>query len=362
MNIRNNNLRSNCNFYKGEIEWESPSNIALVKYWGKHGLQFPNNPSISFSLNRSKTITSLIWEYEKDGESCDIDFLFEGEVSSFLEKIESYILKLTNLLPFLNKYKLRFSSTNTFPHSVGIASSASSMSSIALCLCSMEEHVRGEMFSDQEFYIRASQIARIGSGSACRSLRGEFSIWGEIAVHSEASDEYALQISNVNDYFLNYVDIVLLVSSNPKVISSSQGHSLMDGHFLAQKRRDQSICNASELYSILLDGEDRIDRFMEIVEEEALTLHALMLSSSRPYILLTENSLNIINAIRIFRAKTGIPVCFTIDAGPNIHLLYNKRYTEEVLSFIKSDLLNFLEQGRFIEDMVGSGPLERGLI
>ena len=95
--------------------------------------------------------------------------------------------------------------------------------------------------------------------------------------------------------------------------------------------------------------------FGQIAEEEALTLHALMMTSNPSYVLLQPNSLKLIELIRTYRNDTKLPVYFTIDAGPNIHLLYPHEFETQIQAFIKSDLSNFCEKGKVIEDKVGHG-------
>ena len=120
----------------GKIIWRSPSNIALIKYWGKYGNQLPRNASISFTLDAAHTETTL--EYgpkmtEKKGIS--VDFLFNGiSNKSFAERIEKFLHQLLPIFPFLSQIELTIFSSNSFPHSAGIASSASAMSALALCL------------------------------------------------------------------------------------------------------------------------------------------------------------------------------------------------------------------------------------
>jgi diphosphomevalonate decarboxylase len=99
-------------------------------------------------------------------------------------------------------------------------------------------------------------------------------------------------------------------------------------------------------------------RFIEIVEEEALSLHALMMTSRPSYILLKPESLLLIEKIREFREKTQIPACFTIDAGPNIHLLYPSKDALAVKVWIEKDLLSAMPELKWIHDEVGMGPVK----
>jgi diphosphomevalonate decarboxylase len=127
-----------------KASWRSPSNIALVKYWGKHGKQLPGNPSISFTLDKCYSETSLAIS-EKDAKDKDIQLKFyfdKKENLAFRIKILSFFEDIAGDFPFLSRYALSIHSTNSFPHSSGIASSASAMSALALCLCDMEAKLK----------------------------------------------------------------------------------------------------------------------------------------------------------------------------------------------------------------------------
>jgi diphosphomevalonate decarboxylase len=146
-------LTSTNSSIKPNVVWAAPSNIALVKYWGKKGFQLPANSSISLSLSKAYTETALFWK-EKSGSDLEFQFLFNGkENKKFFEKMQSVMMNFHKELPFLSEYKLKIESKNTFPHSVGIASSASSMASLALCLCEMERKILNQ---DNDFFNRAS--------------------------------------------------------------------------------------------------------------------------------------------------------------------------------------------------------------
>jgi diphosphomevalonate decarboxylase len=99
-----------------------------------------------------------------------------------------------------------------------------------------------------------------------------------------------------------------------------------------------------------------LELFGEIVESEALTLHALMMCSKPSYTLMTPNTLSMIEAIRDFRESSKLPLYFTLDAGPNIHLLYPKKIQSKVQEFIELELKQFCENERVIYDQVGKGP------
>ncbi len=342
----------------GKIAWRSPSNIALIKYWGKHGRQLPSNPSISFTLNHAFTETTLEYSPKMGAdEGIDLDFLFHKEENpAFREKIVKFLESIQDIFPFLRQLHLKIRSANSFPHSAGIASSASSMSALALCLCSLEAELFGTLESDEEFHKKVSYIARLGSGSACRSIYTHLGLWGKSSIAENSSDEYAVEYSDVNDIYKSFQDSILIVSGKEKSVSSRAGHALMDNNVFSKPRFEQARSRLSRIADHLRTGD--LEAFGTIVEDEALTLHALMMASSPSYLLMEPNSLEIINAVRRFRKENNLPVYFTLDAGPNIHLLYPGYIREKVLRFMEDELLPFCEESKWIDDHVGIGPVE----
>ncbi|MCD4695035.1 MAG: diphosphomevalonate decarboxylase [Bacteroidales bacterium] len=338
-----------------QCAWRSPSNIALIKYWGKRAGQLPQNPSLSITLKKSFTETKIKYAF-KQGNEFSFEFLFDGkENSDFSTRIENYLKSVIVYLPFLDQLHLKVSSRNSFPHSSGIASSASSMSALALCLVDIENPLFGTLKSNGSFYQKASFLARLGSGSAARSVYGGFVLWGETKITIDSSDEYALPLQFISSSPMgNLKDAILVVSKDKKKISSTEGHAMMKGHPYAKARYDQANQNLEKLLSAFKSENDK--EIFEIIENEALSLHALMLSSKVGYRLLNENSWKIINKIIEFRAKSGLALAFTLDAGPNVHLIYKQKDSDAVREFIESALIGFCENEYWIDDETGNGP------
>jgi len=331
------------------IECIAPSNIALVKYWGKKDIQIPQNPSLSFTLNESVTRTKVLFEKGKG----NTEFLFEGKhAPSFETKISTFRSLWENKYPSLKNYDLKIESQNSFPHSAGIASSASSMASLSLCFSELLKNEGALDLDKNSFLENASNFARLGSGSACRSLYGGVVTWGQW--REGTSNEYATETPELSKKWSSWGDAILLVSSKEKPVSSRQGHALMIDHPYAESRFSNARNRLTELYKVML--EEELFRFCEIVETEALELHGLMMNSNPSFILMKPESLAIIEKVRHFRNETKIPACFTLDAGPNIHLLYPLEKKAEVRDFINNELSSFLEEGKWIDDKVGMGP------
>lgn len=339
--------------------WRSPSNIALVKYWGKKGIQQPVNPSISLTLSGAYTETRIEAYPCEPGIEAKAEVFFEGNAhEGFNQRILGFLNSITGIFPFLLQTTLRIETKNTFPHSAGIASSASGFSALALGLCSLQEMLGKEKLPD--FYAIASYVARLGSGSACRSLYGGFTLWGETASLSGSSDHYAVPLNGIHPVFENLRDAILLVGKGEKKVSSSAGHGRMEDHPFAEARIAQANRNTVELLEALRNGD--VNTFIRITENEALTLHALMMASQPGFILMEPETVEIINKIQDFRTSTGIQVCFTLDAGPNIHLLFFEQDREHVHQLIVEDLLKNNKQNDWIDDGYGKGPVNCGCI
>jgi diphosphomevalonate decarboxylase len=347
---------SNVTFEKGSFQWSSPSNIALVKYWGKKENQVPANPSISFTLNNCKTITKLDFSKKEAADNFSFDLLFEGKPKEdFKPKIQKFLERIEKYCPYLKQYHFTIDTQNTFPHSSGIASSASGMAALAMNIMSLEKALNPEM-TEEYFYQKASFLARLGSGSACRSIKGNVVVWGNHNEIDNSSDLFGVEFpSQLHENFHNYQDTILLVDKGEKQVSSTVGHDLMHNHPFAKLRFEQAHENLSALKKVLENG--NLDEFIKIVESEALTLHAMMMTSMPYFILMKPNTLEIINKIWNFRNETNIPICFTLDAGANVHVLYPENVKETVLDFIDKELANYCQNRHYICDEIGNGSM-----
>ncbi len=335
-----------------EVIWESPSNIAIVKYWGKHGLQLPRNPSLSLTLDKSRTRTTVRW---RKGNGQMIAFKAGGEASpDFAARVDNYLSKMQQELPLLAGLDLQVETSNTFPHSSGIASSASGMSALALCLCSIAA-AHGELPEDGPlFRTKAGRLARLGSGSACRSLSGPWMTWGKTEAYNDSTDDHAISVEEVDPVFQTLRDAILIVDASRKSITSTVGHAMMMDNPFAPARYDNARRRMLEMSATLRNGDTAL--MVEIAEAEAMELHALMMTSVPSFILLKPATLSLIERVRGFRNRTSIPVCFTLDAGPNLHLLYPESAEEKVRALIADELQPFCAEGRVIYDQAGEGP------
>ena len=340
----------------GQSGWRSPSNIALIKYWGKKEIQIPLNTSLSFTLSNCHTECVVKYEpLKKSVINCDFKLLFEGKREiSFEKKLNLFFKRIVDYCPFLLDLKLTIETKNSFPHSSGIASSASSYSALSLCIMDIEKKINPKI-SSEFFFNKASFLSRLGSGSASRSVLGPLVIWGKTDLFKNSSDLYAVKyLDKIHNNFRNIQDTILLVDKGQKHISSTVGHGLMNDHSFSGDRLNQVEKNMKLLNKILVSGD--FDAFTNIVELEALTLHAMMMTSNPYYLLIKPNTLNIINEIWNYRKNTNSEVCFTLDAGANILMLYPKKTFNTIQKFINPKLSKYCQTGAFITDPVAYGP------
>ena len=335
-----------------EVKYRCPSNIALVKYWGKKssGVQLPANASISWSLSDlyAETSVSVI-----KGEGPKLKFTFEGNSKpSFEPKILAFLERISQYSEFVKDHNFIVDTTNNFPHGTGIASSAAGFGALAMCITDLENLIPK---NSPEFFERASFFARLGSGSACRSVYGKPAIWGEHKIVENSSDFYAVPFeNNIHDSLKNWKDCVLIVDDGEKKVSSSEGHSLLENHPYAAARFENAQKNIEKILKYLQLGD--VPNFIALVESEALQLHSMMMSSIPYFTLIRPNTLAILEEIWQFRSETNLPLAFTLDAGANVHLLYDKNYETEISNFIHTKLLVYCKNGLYLCSNIGGTP------
>ena len=341
---------SQFNISNQAVSASCPSNIALIKYWGKYENQIPANPSVSYTLNHCRTNTSM--EFFAGEEFSVHTFLSGNEEQKFAEKIEKYFKNIEQYLPWILKGRYIIKTENTFPHSSGIASSASGFGAIAKCLMNLDDIFSGT--SDSNFKTKKeSFLARLGSGSASRSLYEGLVVWGKTEEVEGSSNLFAVPYNNdeIHPIFKNFNDWVLLIHEGQKSVSSTVGHGLMNTNPYAERRFQEAHENFTKLKTILASGD--MEGFIKLVEHEALTLHAMMMMSEPAFILMQIGTLQVINKIWEFRKITGLALFFTLDAGANVHLLFpndidNKRITD----FITTELIPLTQKGGVVKDVM----------
>jgi diphosphomevalonate decarboxylase len=287
-------------------------NIAFIKYWGNrdNDLRIPANGSLSMNLEGLETQTTVSFDSALEQDQLVLNGEPAGEGA--LERVSSLLDRIRNLAEI--NTRARVMSENNFPAGTGIASSASAFA--ALTLASVT--ALGLCLTEKEL----SQLARTGSGSASRSIPGGFVEWQAGTDHDSS---YAETIAPPEHWDL--VDFIVLVSREHKKTGSYQGHRLADTSPLqkirvADAKRRLDICRKALL-------EKDFPTFAEIVELDSNMMHSVMMTSTPPLYYWQPGTLEIMAAVQSWRME-GLPVCFTIDAGPNLHLICLKDASEAV--------------------------------
>jgi diphosphomevalonate decarboxylase len=178
-------------------------------------------------------------------------------------------------------------------------------------------------------------------------------IWGAVDAEEGSSDRFAVKMKSSHPIFETYRDTILLVDRSEKEVKSSVGHALMHDHPYAEQRFGRARRHMGELLTAMREGD--VHRFGAIAEAEALDLHSMMMTSTPPYLLMKPGTLSVINALQAYRAETNLPVYMTLDAGPNVHLLYPEEVAPPVNEWIESELKQYCFEGQMIHDRVGTG-------
>ena len=337
---------------KGSVTWRCPSNIELIKYWGKYEELLPYNPSLSLTLTNVYTETKIDYTIsDKPSVKYILDGTYKPEMTQL---ITEYIKKLNPYFSYLPVLKLVIYSYNSFPHFSGTIISSSEVGSLALSLCSIEEELTGQKAESEFFFKKTSFIARLGSGCAARSIYGGSVLWGSIPEINKSSELYGIHLEHLP--FLEDLNVAtMVVSSSNKPDPPLIRYIKLQFYNLASCRYEHATMRILRLLDII-KRKDYL-AFCTLVEAEALMLHRMVLSSSVYGIFFHPETLNIISKVRSFRKKSGIPFCFTIDAAPNIHILYPNQSREIVINFIRDTLLPNCESKEWLDDKVGIGPI-----
>jgi diphosphomevalonate decarboxylase len=282
---------------------QAAPNIAFIKYWGNRDdtLRIPSNSSISMNLEGLHTRTTVSFQPSLPFD----ELIINGhEVTGpGLHRI-SYILDIIRGMANIHE-RAEVISENNFPSGTGIASSASAFAALALA----GSTAAGLNLTEREL----SRLARRGSGSASRSIPGGFVEW-----QAGASDEDSFAFSIADPGHWDLMDCVAIVSTTHKKVGSTEGHAITDTSPLQAGRvadapRRLEICRKAIL-------ERDFDTFASIVELDSDMMHAAMMTSTPALHYWKPASLEVMNCVRRWRAE-GIQVCYTVDAGPNVHVI-----------------------------------------
>ncbi len=281
----------------------SPANIAFIKFWGKKDpeLNLPFNNSISMNLDGCLTTTTVEFSPRFSTDEVFIDGRkVRGEKKERVIKILNIVRKKSSLF-----WNSKVFSKNSFPSSSGIASSASAFSALALAASKSA----GLNLTQKEISI----LARLGSGSASRSIIDGFAEWLK---GRSSNSSYAIQIAPPTYWDIR--DIVAVVENKAKRVSSTQGHQLAQTSPFF-KTRLRLLPERIKLFKEAFFKKD-FEKFGEILEQEAVELHTIAMTSRPCIFYLNSGSLVVIERVRRWR-KEGILCYFTLDAGANVHVI-----------------------------------------
>jgi len=279
------------------------ANIAFIKYWGKRDaeLNLPANSSLSMNLDKLTTVTTVEFSPEYDDDLIILDGReAQGEARRRIVAHLDRVRRMAGL-----RDRARVISENSFPTGVGLASSASGFAALSLAA----SKAAGLELSERELSI----LARFGSGSACRSIPAGFTEWG---AGTGSEDSFARQIAPPEHWDLR--DIIAIVSRAHKRVGSTEGHARAPTSHLYQARVASVEARLAQARAALLERD--LATLGPLIEEDAISMHAVMMTSRPPIHYWLPSTVRLINEVQRWRAE-GLQVYFTLDAGPNVHLI-----------------------------------------
>ncbi len=296
---------------------QSHPNIALIKYWGNRDdkLRLPSNGSISMNLDGLFTRTTVSFQSSLSSDKLIING--HKTIGKGLERVSS-ILNLVREMAGL-KMKAEVTSKNNFPAGAGIASSAAAFSALALA----SSKAAGLDLSETEL----SRLARRGSGSASRSIPSGFVEW---KMGTGDLDSIAVSIAPPKHWDL--ADCVAIVSASQKKTGSTEGHALaptspLQAARVADAPRRLELCRRAIL-------ERDFNALASIVELDSDMMHAVMMTSSPALHYWQPASMAVMKAVRGWR-EGGSPVCYTVDAGANVHVICPGKDANEIAARLR---------------------------
>jgi diphosphomevalonate decarboxylase len=278
-------------------------NIAFIKYWGNRDpvLRLPSNSSISMNLDGLETRTTVTFD---SGLSQD-ELTLNGQPAT-----EETLLRVSSILDRVRAMAgmhdcAQVESRNNFPTGAGIASSASAFAALSLAASA----AAGLQLSERE----CSKLARRGSGSACRSVPGGFVEW---QAGNDDGSSFAYSLAPADHWDL--VDCVAVVSQAHKPTGSTQGHALADSSALQAARVASAPVRLEACRRAILQRD--FSALAAVAELDCNLMHAVMMTSQPPLLYWQPATLAIMQAVQEWRAG-GLPAFYSIDAGPNVHVL-----------------------------------------
>jgi diphosphomevalonate decarboxylase len=321
----------------------APANIAFIKYWGARDLATatPMNTSISMTLEHCVsqcTVETLdhggedeVWRAEPDGGFGTPDPEFARRVRAQLDRIRQWAGR---------KEPVRVATRNTFPTAGGLASSASGFAALTLAAAG----AFGKKASQKDLSLLAR---RSGSGSACRSIFGGFVEWPAPQVAGNDEDSYARQIADAEHWDLR--NVIAVVEIGPKTIPSIEGHRLATTSPYYTKRLELLPDRIDKVRKAIKERD--LDALGPVLEQEAIDLHLITMSSHPPIFYWSPGTLAVLRAVRELRQE-GLAAWATMDAGANVHVICDADSEDDVAERLE----DLPAVGFVIRDGIGAGP------
>lgn len=287
-------------------------NIAFIKYWGNQDevLRIPSSGSISMNLDGLRTSTQVTFE---DGLDSDRLTINGSQVSGLaLDRVRELLVKV-RAISGMHLFA-RVESENNFPSGTGIASSASAFAALSLAAVS----AAGMQLEESEL----SRLARTASGSACRSVPTGFVEWQAGFDHMTS---FAFSIAPPSHWRL--ADCITIINREHKSIGSYEGHRLANRSPLQPARLSGAPHRLNICRQAILERD--FDALADVVELDSNLMHAVIMTSNPRVQYWQPITLQVMLEVVNWR-KAGIPVCFTIDAGPNVHVLCEHAYVDKI--------------------------------
>lgn len=299
-------------------------NIALIKYWGNRdeALRLPQNSSLSMNLGGLYARTQVIFDPALGCDElieCDqLTLNGRAETGPALQRVSGFLERARQMAGV--SLPARVVSENNFPMGAGVASSAAAFAALALAAT----HALGLHLSEAQL----SRLARLGSGSACRSIPGGFVEW---QAGASDVDSYAFSIAPPEHWAL--VDCIAVLATGHKPVGPTEGHALapsspLHGARIADTPRRLDLCRAAVL-------ERDFAALASVMEEDSNLMHAVMMTSRPPLFYWEPGSLEVMKAVQRWR-KSGLPAAYTLDAGPNVHVICEAGAADEVKRLLEA--------------------------
>ena len=306
-------------------------NIAFIKYWGNRddALRLPVNGSVSMNLAALRTKTSVTFRDDlKDGDVLTVNG--QEVTGASLNRAAKFMDEVRRL-----SGEERFAeivSENNFPMGAGIASSASAFAALALA----GSAAAGLDLSERD----CSRLARMGSGSACRSVPGGFCEW---LYGSGDADSVSGSIAPAEHWDLT--DLIAVISGEHKKVGSSAGHGMAATSPYQSARVADAPARIEKCRTAILNKD--FAALAEVSERDCLLMHAVMMTSTPPLLYWEPASIALVKGVKAWREE-GIPCFCTLDAGPNVHILCPSEAADEIRSRV--------ERVPGVKDILSSGP------